>query len=218
MRLERGRGGRGDGDLARVLAHCCWLWLKRGNRARPSTIEAPSAKEGNLLGTSLALAAVDVPAGHLVSARPRCLGRRARHRAHGVVLKVWLLFVLAAEAPAVAGQVSAGYLATGRGARGARSSSGLVATVTIGLITAAALAAAAGPIRVCSFPTDTAAAKSTKTYLRWARSRCRSSGRTRSASRAARSGPLPLFGRRDARQRARRVLCHGGPAYRRGRS
>ena len=38
--------------------------------------------------------------------------------AHGVVLKVWLLFVLAAEAPAVAGQViSAGYLATGRRVR-----------------------------------------------------------------------------------------------------
>ena len=42
------------------------------------------------------------------------------------------------------------------------------ATVTIGLITAAALAAAAGPISYAFFPTDTAAAKSTKTIFRWA--------------------------------------------------
>ena len=42
------------------------------------------------------------------------------------------------------------------------------ATVTIGLITAAALAAAAGPISYAFFPTDAAAAKSTKTIFRWA--------------------------------------------------
>ena len=76
----------------------------------------------------------------------------------------------AAEALAVAGQViSAGYLATGQRAARARARKRLgKATVTIGLITAAALAAAAGPISYAFFPTDTAAAKSTKTIFRWA--------------------------------------------------
>ena len=145
---------------------------KRGNRA-PSTIEAPSAKEGNLLGTSLALllrSTCQLGTWVFVASQvSRRLGARAI-AAHGVVLKVWLLFVLAAEAPAVAGQViSAGYLATGRRARAARVVKRLgKATVTIGLITAAALAAAAGPISYAFFPTDTAAAKSTKTIFRWA--------------------------------------------------
>ena len=93
---------------------------KRGNRA-PSTIEAPSAKEGNLLGTSLALllrSTCQLGTWVFVASQvSRRLGARAI-AAHGVVLKVWLLFVLAAEAPAVAGQViSAGYLATGRRVR-----------------------------------------------------------------------------------------------------
>jgi Na+-driven multidrug efflux pump len=179
---------------------------KRGNRA-PSTIEAPSAKEGNLLGTSLALllrSTCQLGTWVFVASQvSRRLGARAI-AAHGVVLKVWLLFVLAAEAPAVAGQIiSAGYLATGRRvraraeiqfrsaftpstrrlldgvahatlclisqARAARVVKRLgKATVTIGLITAAALAAAAGPISYAFFPTDTAAAKSTKTIFRWA--------------------------------------------------
>ena len=83
----RGRGG--DGDLAGVCLRIVVNVLngKRGNRA-PSTIEAPSAKEGISWGR-----------------RSRfCCGRRASWAAHGwaraiaahgVVLKVWLLFVLA---------------------------------------------------------------------------------------------------------------------------
>ena len=146
---------------------------KRGNRAPSSTVDVPSTKEQNLLGTSLALLLRSTSQlgtwVFVASQVSRRLGARAI-AAHGVVLKVWLLFVLAAEAPAVAGQViSAGYLATGRRARAARVVKRLgKATVTIGLITAAALAAAAGPISYAFFPTDTAAAKSTKTIFRWA--------------------------------------------------
>ena len=82
------------------------------------------------------------------------------------------------------------------------------ATVTIGLITAAALAAAAGPISMRSFPTDTAAAKSTKTIFRWAalsvplvwpNALCEAV--------LLGAGPSPrLFGRRDARHNATRGL------------
>ena len=147
---------------------------KRGNRAPSSTVDVPSSKtETKLLGTSLALLLRSTSQlgtwVFVASQVSRRLGARAI-AAHGVVLKVWLLFVLAAEAPAVAGQViSAGYLATGRRARAARVVKRLgKATVTIGLITAAALAAAAGPISYAFFPTDTAAAKSTKTIFRWA--------------------------------------------------
>ena len=147
---------------------------KRGNRAPSSTVDVPAAKtETKLLGTSLALLLRSTSQlgtwVFVASQVSRRLGARAI-AAHGVVLKVWLLFVLAAEAPAVAGQViSAGYLATGRRARAARVVKRLgKATVTIGLITAAALAAAAGPISYAFFPTDTAAAKSTKTIFRWA--------------------------------------------------
>ena len=147
---------------------------KRGNRAPSSTVDVPAAKtETKLLGTSLALLLRSTSQlgtwVFVASQVSRRLGARAI-AAHGVVLKVWLLFVLAAEAPAVAGQViSAGYLATGRRARAARVVKRLgKATVTIGLITAAALVAAAGPISYAFFPTDTAAAKSTKTIFRWA--------------------------------------------------
>ena len=147
---------------------------KRGNRAPSSTVDVPAAKtETKLLGTSLALLLRSTSQlgtwVFVASQVSRRLGARAI-AAHGVVLKVWLLFVLAAEAPAVAGQViSAGYLATGRRARAARVVKRLgKATVTIGLITAAALAVAAGPISYAFFPTDTAAAKSTKTIFRWA--------------------------------------------------
>ena len=147
---------------------------KRGNRAPSSTVDVPAAKtETKLLGTSLALLLRSTSQlgtwVFVASQVSRRLGARAI-AAHGVVLKVWLLFVLAAEAPAVAGQViSAGYLATGRRARAARVVKRLgKATVAIGLMTAAALAAAAGPISYAFFPTDTAAAKSTKTIFRWA--------------------------------------------------
>lgn len=141
---------------------------------RASRAVAPSTKAPpKLLGTSLALllrSTCQLGTWVFVAAQvSRRLGARAM-AAHGVVLKVWLLFVLAAEAPAVAGQIiSAGYLATGRKARAARVVKRLAtATVGIGLATAAALAAAAGPVAHAFFPSDAAAAKSTKIIFRWA--------------------------------------------------
>ena len=89
---------------------------------------------------------------------------------HGVVLKVWLMFVLAAEAPAVAGQViAARYLATGRRARAARVFRRLLkVTLGVGVATAAGLCAAAGPASRAFFPADPAAAAATTRLFAWA--------------------------------------------------
>ena len=90
--------------------------------------------------------------------------------AHGVVLKVWLLFVLAAEAPAVAGQVLiARHVSTGQLARARAVLSRLASkTLVCGAATALALAAAAGPAAHAFFPGDAAAAAGATHLFRWA--------------------------------------------------
>eukprot|EP00613_Pedinella_sp_CCMP2098_P064514 CAMPEP_0171991792 /NCGR_PEP_ID=MMETSP0993-20121228/277611_1 /TAXON_ID=483369 /ORGANISM="non described non described, Strain CCMP2098" /LENGTH=534 /DNA_ID=CAMNT_0012644823 /DNA_START=110 /DNA_END=1714 /DNA_ORIENTATION=+ len=90
--------------------------------------------------------------------------------AHGVVLKLWLLFVLAAEAPAVAGQIlCARHVATGQLPRARAVLLRLLRrTLLTGFATAAALAAAAGPAASAFFPGDLAAAAGAKRLFRWA--------------------------------------------------
>ena len=89
------------------------------------------------------------------------------------------------------------------------------ATVTIGLITAAALAAAAGPISYMrSFPRTRPPPSPRKLSSAGRRSQCRSSGRTRSArpccsARAA----TAIWPARRSSTRSCRVLCHRGTAY-----
>mmetsp|Transcript_10826 Transcript_10826/g.14302 ORF Transcript_10826/g.14302 Transcript_10826/m.14302 type:complete len:242 (-) Transcript_10826:180-905(-) len=90
--------------------------------------------------------------------------------AHGVVLKIWLLFVLAAEAPAVAGQIIvARHLATGQVSRARAVLRRLLRrTAFMGFITAAGLAAVAGPASHSFFPLDPVAAAGAKVVFRWA--------------------------------------------------
>ena len=90
--------------------------------------------------------------------------------AHGVVLKVWLLFVLAAEAPAVAGQVlCARHVSTGQLPRARRVLRDLARkTAAAGAATAAALVLAAGPAARGFFPADPAAAAGCARLFRWA--------------------------------------------------
>jgi Na+-driven multidrug efflux pump len=91
--------------------------------------------------------------------------------AHGVVLKVWLLLVLAAEAPAVAGQVlcaraiSRGELARAR----ALLKRLLVRCSALGVVTAVVLLALGGPASAFFFTSaDPATAELTRGLFRWA--------------------------------------------------
>ena len=91
--------------------------------------------------------------------------------AHGVVLKVWLLLVLAAEAPAVAGQVlcaraiSQGELARAR----ALLKRLLVRCSALGVVTAVVLLALGGPASAFFFTSaDPATAELTRGLFRWA--------------------------------------------------
>lgn len=91
--------------------------------------------------------------------------------AHGVVLKVWLLLVLAAEAPAVAGQVlcaraiSQGELARAR----ALLKRLLIRCSALGVVTAVVLLALGGPASAFFFTSaDPATAELTRGLFRWA--------------------------------------------------
>lgn len=89
---------------------------------------------------------------------------------HGVVLKVWLMLVLAAEAPAVAGQIlCARYITKGELSR-ARSLllRLLSATAVLGVASAAGLLALAGPVSRFMIPSDPILAASTSRLFSWA--------------------------------------------------
>lgn len=90
--------------------------------------------------------------------------------AHGVVLKVWLLLVLAAEAPAVAGQVlTARAISQGQLERARQLLRRLFARCALlGVATAAVLLALGGPAARLLVPADPATAELTAGLFRWA--------------------------------------------------
>jgi len=153
-------------------------------QASPSSPSPPSpsspvgvreeASARKLAGTSLAtLLRSSSTVGtwvYIASTVSRQLGPTAI-AAHGVVLKVWLLLVLAAEAPAVAGQVlcaraiSRGELARAR----ALLKRLLVRCSALGVVTAVVLLALGGPASAFFFTSaDPATAELTRGLFRWA--------------------------------------------------
>ena len=90
--------------------------------------------------------------------------------AHGVVLKMWLLLVLAAEAPAVAGQVlSARAISAGDLPRARRLLRRLCRqTIALGFAQAVGMAALAGPATAFLVRGDPATAEMTRRLFYWA--------------------------------------------------
>jgi hypothetical protein len=106
---------------------------------------------------------------YIASAISRILGPSAI-AAHGVVLKLWLLLVLAAEAPAVAGQVlCARAISTGDLPRARAILLRLLKrTALLGVLTAAALVAVAGPAAGFLLAGDPTIAASARRVFCWA--------------------------------------------------
>jgi Na+-driven multidrug efflux pump len=142
-----------------------------------SSVDGPPAAArsalGGLLGTSgatlLRTTSVIGCWVYIASAISRILGPSAI-AAHGVVLKLWLLLVLAAEAPAVAGQVlCARAISTGDLPRARAILLRLLKrTALLGVLTAAALVAVAGPAAGFLLAGDPTIAASARRVFCWA--------------------------------------------------
>lgn len=106
---------------------------------------------------------------YIASAVSRMLGPAAI-ASHGVVLKVWLLFVLAAEAPAVAGQIlCASRLSSGEPASArALLLRMLRLSALLGAMSAGAMLLVGPPASAFFFGADPATALATRRLFRWA--------------------------------------------------
>ncbi|KAL1502898.1 hypothetical protein AB1Y20_010971 [Prymnesium parvum] len=142
-----------------------------GKQTQPR--DASNAATRRLVGTSLATvlrsSSVIGTWVFIASAIGRLLGPSAI-AAHGVVLKFWLLLVLSAEAPAVAGQVLCARYITNRQLPRARALllRLLRVTAALGALSAAALLALASPVSRFMIPADPPLASSARRLFLWA--------------------------------------------------
>ena len=141
--------------------------------AAPATSGGGDATLGSMLRTSSAslLRATSIIGCwvFIASSISRQLGPAAI-AAHGVVLKVWLLVVLAAEAPAVAGQVLCARAIASGETETARALVGRLLRISaaLGAFASALILAIASPASAFFVPADAATAASCRRLFKWA--------------------------------------------------